>query len=145
MPISPGIAVGPAFSSSIQDYGNNPQNTIVTNPISTDVVFGAIGDVGVSVGVSDISGTGGNNSGYTINLGAGRYAGAQITLAQTHDQTKSYFNPTRYIDGLSIGLGIGAALPVSVSRGGNLGSVSGVIRNPVSVSSQPTTQVSPRK
>ncbi len=117
LPISPGVAVGPIASSSIKDYSGNPDNPLVSNPVATDVAVGVIADAGVSVGISDISGTGGSCAGYTVNLGAGRYAGAQITLRQTQDQTKSVVDPRRYIDGISIGLGVGIALPVSVSRG----------------------------
>lgn len=119
LPVSPGVAVGEVFSSSIPDYSNNPGNSLVSNPPTTDIEVGAIADIGVSVGVSDISGTGGKCAGNTINLGAGRYAGAQITLRQSQDQTKSIFDPARYIDGASFGLGLGIASPATVSRGGN--------------------------
>jgi len=117
VPVSPGIAVGPVFSSSIVNYSNSPNNSLSANPIETDVAAGVIADVGVSLGISDISATGGACAGNTLNLGTGRYAGAQITFRKTQDQTKSIFNPSRYIDGMSIGLGIGVATPVSVSRG----------------------------
>jgi RHS repeat-associated protein len=117
VPVSPGIAVGPVFSSSIVNYSKSPNNSLSANPIETDVAAGMITDIGVSVGISDISVTGGACAGNTLNLGAGRYAGAQITFRKTQDQTKSIFNPSRYIDGMSIGLGIGMATPVSVSRG----------------------------
>ena len=117
VPVSPGVAVGPVFSSSVKNYSGNLSNHLVSNPIGTDVAVGVVADVGVSAGVSDLSGTGGACSGNTLNLGAGRYAGAQITFRQYQDTTKSIFNPLRYIDGVSIGLGVGLASPVSVSRG----------------------------
>lgn len=117
VPISPGVAVGPVASSSIQNYSQNPNGPLTANPVNTDVALGVIADAGVNVGISDISGTGGKCAGTTINLGAGRYAGAQITFRQSQDQSLSIFNPARYIDGISIGLGIGIATPVSASRG----------------------------
>jgi RHS repeat-associated protein len=117
IPVSPGVAVGPDVSSSIKNYSDNPGNSIVANPIETDVAVGVIADAGVAVGISDLSGTRGKCAGYKINLGAGRYAGAQFTLRQSQDTSKSIFNPLRYIDGLSIGLGVGIASPVSISRG----------------------------
>lgn len=116
-PVSPGVAVGPVYSSSVPNYSNNPSNPLAANQTGTDVAAGVIADAGVSVGVSDISGTNGACAGTTLNLGVGRYAGAQITFRQSQDQTKSIFNPLRYIDGASIGLGVGIATPVSVSRG----------------------------
>jgi len=118
LPISPGVAVGPVYSSVISDYSANSRNPLVSNPASMDIEVGAIADAGVSIGVSDISGRGGNNSGYTINLGAGEYFGVQITATQAQNSAMSVFNPARYIDGISVGLGAGIALPVTVSRGG---------------------------
>jgi RHS repeat-associated protein len=117
LPVSPGVAVGPVASSSIVNYSQNPNGPLVSNPIGTDVALGVIADVGVNVGISDISGTGGKCAGTTVNLGAGRYSGAQITFRNSQDQSLSIFNPARYIDAVSIGLGIGIATPVSVSRG----------------------------
>ena len=117
LPVSPGVAVGPVASSSIVNYSQNPNAPLTANPIGTDVALGVIADAGVNVGISDISETGGKCAGTTLNFGAGRYAGLQITFRQSQDQSLSIFNPARYIDGVSIGLGIGIATPVSASRG----------------------------
>ena len=117
IPLSPGIAVGPIYSSSVKKYPANPFNPLVSNPTQTDVAAGVIADVGVTAGVSDLSNSGGRCSGYTVNIGSGRYGGAQITLRKSQDKKLSIFNPLRYIDGISIGLGVGIASPVSVSRG----------------------------
>jgi RHS repeat-associated protein len=117
LPISPGIAVGPLVSSSIKNYSSNPGNPLTANKTKIDIAAGVLADVGVAVGVSDLSGTGGQCAGYALNLGSGRYGGAQITFRKAQDPSKSIFNPLRYIDGVSIGLGLGIAAPISVSRG----------------------------
>ena len=119
MPVSPGIAIGPVWSASVKDYSNNPDNPVVLNPIEADVEAGAIADFGGTFGVSDLSGTGGKCAGYTLSVGPGfgKYLGAQITFRQSQDQAKSIFNPLRYIDGVSVGIGGGVALPAVVSRG----------------------------
>jgi len=54
--------------------------------------------------------------GILINIGSGKYGGVQITLRTEQDRSRSIFNPLRYIDGVSIGIGVGISLPVSVSR-----------------------------
>jgi hypothetical protein len=46
------------------------------------------------------------------SLGSGRYGGVQITFRKSQDTSLSFFDPLRYIDGISVGLGIGASLPV---------------------------------
>lgn len=110
------MSVGPLVSSSITNYSGNPENPITANPPETEIVLGNIADIGVAVGLSDLSGTGGNCEGYSINIGSGKYGGVQITLRTEQDRTRSIFNPLRYIDGISIGIGVGISLPVSVSR-----------------------------
>ncbi len=64
VPFSPGLTVGPVVSSTIVDYSRNPENPVTANPVENEVVAGSIGDVGVSVGINDLSGTGGRCEGY---------------------------------------------------------------------------------
>jgi len=74
---------------------------LTSNPATLDIEFGAIADIGVSAGLSDLSGTGGKCAkGYSINLGLGRYGGFQITPRQEQDRSKWIINPLRYIDGI---------------------------------------------
>lgn len=56
VPVSPGVAVGPVASSSIQNYSQNPNGPLTANPVGIDVAVGVIADAGVNVGISDISG-----------------------------------------------------------------------------------------
>jgi hypothetical protein len=60
-------------------FTQNPENPVTANPVENEVVAGSIADVGVSVGISDLSGTGGKCEGYSINIGSGKYGGVQIT------------------------------------------------------------------
>lgn len=54
-------------------------------------------------------------AGYSINIGLGTKLGVQITPRSSQDTNRSIFNPARYIDGISFGLGKGISLPVNVS------------------------------
>ena len=118
VPISPGVAVGPVASSSAVGFSDNPFVPLTSNPTSIDIALGVIADIGVSAGFSDISGTGGKcASPISINFGLGTRSGIQIIPRITPDQTKFIFNPLRYIDGISFGLGLGIASPINVSRG----------------------------
>ena len=117
LPVSPGVAVGPVFSSQVTGYSNNPSAPLTSNPTTVDIAVGVIADIGVQAKISDISGTGGANaSPYSINFGLGTFGGIQITPRISQDQSKSIFNPTRYIDGISFGIGIGVATPINGSR-----------------------------
>jgi RHS repeat-associated protein len=115
LPISPGVAVGPAVSSSIDNYSNDPRLDLTYNGVVTEVEAGVIVDAGVSIGINDISNTGGKCEGATFTLGLGRRSGISITLRSSQDTSRSILNPLRYIDGFSLGLGVGIALPVSAS------------------------------
>lgn len=77
--------------------------------ITPEAVVGSMADIGVSAGISDFSNTGGKCAGDTINLGLGRYAGVQITLRKDF----TWSDPTTWVDGVTVGLGLGASLPVS--------------------------------
>jgi RHS repeat-associated protein len=117
LPIYPGIAVGPNVSSSVINYSNDSSAPLVSHPTTVDVAVGVVADIGVSAGLSDLSGTGGQcASPYSINLGFGTRGGVQITPRVSLDPNKSIFNPLRYIDGISFGLGAGFSTPVNVSR-----------------------------
>ncbi|MDD5491992.1 MAG: hypothetical protein PHV60_04855 [bacterium] len=115
IPITPGpVSVGQNFSSStklrsIWDIGNTPQ----AEPTQPEAVIGSFVDVGVSLGLSDFDNTG--CDGVTISIGSGRYGGIQFTLKETFDQNKSILNPFRYLNGVSVGLGLGYGSPVQVT------------------------------
>jgi hypothetical protein len=118
LPVSAGIAVGPNATSSAIGYSDNPYVPLSANPISADFAIGVIADIGVSAGISDLSGTCGKSAApYTINFGLRTKGGIQITPRSAIDPNKSIFNPLRYIDGISFGLGIGIASPVNASGG----------------------------
>lgn len=113
IPISPGVAVGPVIGSTINDYSNNPSNPLESVPLTTDIEIGAIIDGGGSIGISDISQTGGKCAGTTINLGLGKYLGASITPYRGID----LLNPSTWgIDGFSLNFGAGVTLPVTVNH-----------------------------
>jgi len=111
LPVSPGVAVGPNLSSTWTSFTNSRYNGV-----TADAAFGVIADIGVSAGLSDISDSGGKcAAGYSINIGLGTKLGVQITPRTSQDKNRSVFNPARYIDAVSIGLGKGVSLPVNVS------------------------------
>jgi RHS repeat-associated protein len=118
LPISPGLAAGPLWSWTAANYSNTAYNsptTFTANPVVPEIVFGGIGDIGGSYGISNISGIAGN-SGYQLNFGLNKFFGVQLTFVDNQNTTLSFFNPARYIDGISAGLGFGYAAPVNVSR-----------------------------
>jgi uncharacterized protein RhaS with RHS repeats len=82
--------------------------------ITPEATAGVWADIGVSAGVGDMSGTG-NQAGPTIGIGSGRYGGVQITLRKEFDSSRSLLNPLRYIDGMSVGIGLGVGLPATVT------------------------------
>ena len=71
-------------------------------------------DIGVSAGVGDLSGTG-NQAGSVVAIGSGRYGGVQITLRKEFDPNRSWYDPLKYIDAISVGLGVGLGLPASIT------------------------------
>jgi hypothetical protein len=66
---------------------------------SPEGVVGEIFDIGVSAGIGGWSN--GDGRPWSINIGAGKYAGVQINFVGRH------------LDGFSLGLGLWLALPVS--------------------------------
>ncbi|WP_246325325.1 RHS repeat-associated core domain-containing protein [Dissulfurirhabdus thermomarina] len=82
--------------------------------VTPEATAGVWADIGVSAGVGDLSGTG-NQAGPTVGIGAGRYGGIQFTLRREFDESRSWYDPLRYLDGVSVGLGIGLGLPVNVT------------------------------
>lgn len=62
----PGVAIGPIFSSSVKNYLGIPSNPLVSDPTRTDAAAGVIADVGVSIGVPDLSAAGGACAGNTL-------------------------------------------------------------------------------
>ncbi|MDR0275842.1 MAG: hypothetical protein LBI48_11010, partial [Burkholderiaceae bacterium] len=117
LPVSPGVAVGPQAGSTAHGWSDNPFTPLTADPIKIDAEAGAIADIGVTAGFSDISNTNGACAApFPINIGLGRFGtGIQITPRTSQDESKWFFDPTRYIDGISFGLGVGIALPVTVS------------------------------
>lgn len=115
LPISPGVAVGPNFSSTWFGVANG-SNMYSYDGATADVALGVIADVGVSFGVGDLSETGGACAAdYSINLGIGTKFGVQITPRARQDTSRSRFNPLRYIDGISFGYGAGISSPATIS------------------------------
>lgn len=114
------MAVGLSKTYTAQDYSSNPGSTFTPSPTSVDVSIGTIFAVGGTFGVSDLSGTGGKcASPYTISFGSSKYLGLNIVPHLVQDTSKSIFNPLRYIDAFSVGLGFGLNYfdsPVSVTR-----------------------------
>ena len=82
--------------------------------VTPEATAGVWGDIGVSAGVGDLSGTG-NQAGPVIGLGLGRYGGVQITIRNEIDPSRGWYDPLRYIDGASVGLGLAIGLPVTVT------------------------------
>ncbi len=109
-----GVAEGQQWSSHISDFSQNPINALTSNPVSDDVETGTLFDVGVSAGIGDFSNTGGACAGKSINIGLGKYGGLQITLNKDWNKT---WNPLHWVDGISVGLGVGLSSPLTVSSG----------------------------
>jgi len=110
-PFSPGVAIGPNVSSTWFGVASGSQASTY-NGVKTDVAIGIIADAGVSFGVTDLSDTGGaKTAGYQVNFGIGTKLGIQITPTECPDESKSWWDPRRYIDGVSIGLGVGVPIP----------------------------------
>ncbi|CAG9229903.1 hypothetical protein PSAB6_50283 [Paraburkholderia sabiae] len=104
VPISPGIAVGPNFSFTVNDGSTS---------LKPDIALGSLGDVGVSIAFSGDSRYSGPTS---IALGIGKYLGVQVTPSNvTAWQEKSWYDATRYINGVSVGFGAGVSTPVNAS------------------------------
>ncbi|MEA4855005.1 RHS repeat-associated core domain-containing protein [Solidesulfovibrio sp.] len=81
---------------------------------TSEAVAGTFLDIGFSVGVADISGEG-NQAGPSINFGIGKYAGVQITLRNDFDPNRIWLNPLKYLDGVSVGLGLGVGFPLNLT------------------------------
>lgn len=73
---------------------------------TSEAVVGTFMDIGVSVGVVDISGEG-NQAGPIINFGIDRYAGFQFTLRNDFDPNRIWINPLKYLDECLSDLGWG--------------------------------------
>ena len=72
-------------------------------------------DIGVSAGIGDLSASG-NQSGSTLGAGVGRHGGIQLTFRKDLDPDIPWYNPLKYIDGMSVGLGLGIGLPLSLTK-----------------------------
>ncbi|CUI31413.1 two-partner secretion domain-containing protein [Achromobacter dolens] len=104
IPASPGVGVGPNAAYTF----NNGQFVI-----KPDVVVGGIVDIGVNVG---LFGDSRYSSPAVINFGLGKYLGVQVTPSnQAAWGEKPWYFPTRYINGISGGLGVGYTSPVNVT------------------------------
>lgn len=81
---------------------------------TSEAVAGTFLDIGFSVGVADISGEG-SQAGPSINFGIGKYVGVQITLRNDFDPNRIWINPFKYLDGVSVGLGLGVGFPLNIT------------------------------
>ena len=107
------VAAGATVSSELV----NPLNAsgkLKGRGITPEATAGVWADIGVSAGVGDLSGTG-NQAGATIGIGSGRYGGVQITIRKEFDSSRSWLNPLKYIDEMSVGIGLGIGLPATVT------------------------------
>lgn len=120
VPFSPGIAVGYNFSVTIP-LGTGAG---IRTELSTDWAGGVIADVGMSASVSDLSGTGGQcEAPFSVNadvvpLKGAKGAGLQITPRRSIDPNAPWWYPSKYIDAISVGAGVGLGSPVNVSGAG---------------------------
>ena len=104
IPISLGIAVGPNFSYT---PGNDSAS------VKPDIALGSLGDFGASISFSGDPRYSGPTS---IGVGVGKYLGVQVTPSNvTAWQEKSWYDATRYINGVSVGVGAGVSTPVNAS------------------------------
>ena len=115
LPVAVGIAVGPAVSSSIDNYSGDPRLDFNYDGVRAELEAGAIIDAGASIGVNDISDTHGACEGATFTLGLGRRSGVSVTLRSSQDTSLFILNPLRYIDGFSFGFGVGITAPVTAT------------------------------
>jgi len=106
-PVGPApVAIGGTQTWVWQNGGFVPQS------ITPEVSFGSYGDAGVSVGAADLSGTGGAQTGATVNFGLGRYFGVQITL----QKNINWSDPSTYVDAITAGIGLPIpSIPVTVT------------------------------
>lgn len=113
IPFSPGVAVGPNATVKVEVGTDGAK---MSGDFNLDWAFGTIWDFGVNAGVEDISSTGGQcASPFSVNSGLGTYSGAQVTPRRSIDPDQPWWSPYRYIDGISLGVGLGLSAPVNVS------------------------------
>ncbi|CAB3926690.1 hypothetical protein LMG3412_05889 [Achromobacter deleyi] len=104
VPTSFGIAQGANASFVVND------RQYVVKP---DVLVGGVADFGVNVGIFGDSKYA--NSG-VVNIGLGKYLGVQITPANDVAWVeKPWYSISRYINGLSGGIGLGVTSPVNMT------------------------------
>jgi filamentous hemagglutinin len=104
VPISPGVLVG----------ANGMLNLSAgTKSVAPDIGVGGLFDIGANIGFfGDPKYTGPT----TINIGLGKYAGVQLYPTNSLALgDKPWYFPSRYLNGVSAGIGAGIALPVSVT------------------------------
>jgi RHS repeat-associated protein len=112
VPISPGFAIGGSVGITL--YSNNAANILQTHA-DGEAEIGTIADAGLSLGLSDLSGTGGKcASEVTLSAGIGKF-GISITPRVAQDTSLWIINPLRYIDGFSFNFGVSLGLPVTVT------------------------------
>ena len=100
-PVSLGLALGGNVSF------NEKGQLSVTPELSVATIF----DAGFSFGFSGDSRYSGVGS---INVGQGKYLGIQVTPSNTRAwASKSWYDASRYINGISFGLGVGLSAPIS--------------------------------
>jgi RHS repeat-associated protein len=107
------IAIGGSFSSTYNISGSKSDSSY--GGFTTEIEAGSWADLGVSIGLSNLSNDPCQEGGATIGFGVGRYSGVQITLRNTFDDNRGWYNPLKYIDGISVGLGIGLGTPINIT------------------------------
>ena len=113
VPVSPGLATGYNFGSELVNP-LSPTGRLQGTGNKAELVWGEICDIGVSAGFSDFSGTGGAEAGTPIDIHSpllGKYGGLQITPRKD----AVWYNPLTWIDSIQGGLGLGVALPITVT------------------------------
>ena len=108
----PVAAGGTASSELVRPF--DASGKLEGRGVTPEATAGVWADIGFSAGVGDLSGTG-NQAGPVIAFGSGRYGGFQITLRKEFDPNRSWYDPLKYIDAVSVGLGVGLGLPVSIT------------------------------
>lgn len=93
----------------------NSKSTLNSAPASQEVQLGSFIDIGMSIGISGFSKPNGADGGPTLSVGKGKYGGFQLIFRGTPDPDKSQFDPRRYVDGFSFGLGVGYGSPVQLT------------------------------
>jgi RHS repeat-associated protein len=110
LPVGPWVATGPSgLGLNIYDTTNLNGWLFTYQPPTQQLEIGGTADIGFNFSASDFSGTGGQCAGITMSVGWSKYLGASVILRSTQDLSLPWYDLYRYIDGISINVGL--ALP----------------------------------